>query len=75
VYNPSFTNTHNEEYNMMTQEQFKHLRLRTALLARTIRESSAPEGHHLHITQAHHDTLAELQAQIAHEIELRKEEA
>jgi hypothetical protein len=60
---------------MMTNKQFKNLRLHAALLARTIRECSAPEGHHLHITQADYDKLAELQAQIAHEIELRKEEA
>jgi hypothetical protein len=61
---------------MMTNKQFKNLRLHTALLARTIRECSAlPEGHHHHITQADHDKLAEMRAQIAHEIELRKEEA
>lgn len=53
---------------MMTQEQFKHLRLRTALLARTIRESKNP-------SKAMIDKHIELEAQIAHEIELRKEEA
>lgn len=60
---------------MMTSKQFKNLRLHRALLARCIRENWEPVGHHNHITQAHHDLLAELDAQIAHEIELRKEEA